>query len=515
MIEIRPGARPMQPCVADERRRMNCSVSFIAGLLVCCGASPSPSVSSSRALGPTSSDPLGTSTPRGAGGCDQPIAGPDHLAIVWDGRQCTVELGSAVDPSSLELDVRPARAVDLQPVAPTQRADGAERMACSRLAQQWPETAGAYDVVLRDPWSNREQTTRLWLDPAANARALQKDTSTLVGAHHGTLLLDDGAGRWVGRLRGARGLFSDANYRDMSELTEPGGLRWDPVVGDSAGLQPSAARFGDQLLVSGHDLRWSIRSAFEEIAIASWTPDAWEAEVLAFGSPTASVVSVMLESEGLLRRVSLVKSTNCDWTEREEWRVELPLERELSAAGFNVRGEAAALLIERHPSEGPAVRLMDDRSGKPTFTEPHRLPAGFALPAHTSAAVRVSATGVLRGALMGRVPGEGFRLFELTSHGGVEAEQVTIPLTEVVVGRVDYDDDAPIWVVRTAEGRMGLGHGPNLEEACFVDEIVEGAPFIGGGGIAWQTGPGAELKIGLCDWVPIRRMGPRVDSVLY
>lgn len=104
--------------------------------------------------------------------CSRATNGPDHLAVVWDGRSCFVEVGSGIQFSSLQLRLELASNVGLSPVRPAVQSTGAELHSCAELSSEWPAEPGSYDVTVRDPVTGHEVTTRLWVKPSAPAREL-------------------------------------------------------------------------------------------------------------------------------------------------------------------------------------------------------------------------------------------------------------------------------------------------------------------------------------------------------
>lgn len=347
-----------------------------------------------------------------------------------------------------------------------------------------------------------------------------RSSMTLLDVHHGALLIDDGAGLVVGRLGRspvADPFSAQENYRDRKVLRrlEPEGcggpraLTWEPVQGRFAGLRPTAMHMGDQLIMSGL-ASWSVHSPSEETTLAIWSDiDNFEVGFPFVSSPYDANVATVLSGKESLRKVTLSQTRDCGWDERQSWAVELSGERVLTSAAFNSRGQAGIMVVVGQPDDPTrsSVRLGGEQAGGLILSDAYELPRGFSWAEHTQGGVRVDADGRIRGAFLGHVPNVGWSLFEVIwGADSLRVEQTVLPVSSVIVGRVDYDGGEPMWVVRTAEGEMGSGHRDRFDELCPVPEIVLGAPFMGGGTIAWQRVPGSHIQVGLCEWVPIPHM---------
>jgi len=478
--------------------------------------------------GSTASVPLQKHTSAAAGDavapseCPGPIAHTDHLSIGWTGGDCTVEVGPGVEASSLEMRVDPAPDNDIASAnGPIRAALGTTVHSCGTLASNWPDKPGAYDVMIRNAVTGQQVTKRIWIDAHAGKRELQRSTMTLRDVYKATVLLHDGTGLFVARV-GSAPDFSDAftgpndygsraiyNQLDPEDVVGCGllpAISWEAVSGAFAGLAPSASRVGDQLVLNGLARRWTVRSVAEEATLASWAPPMFVEDSV--DPANEARFGALLSGKGALRRVSLSQSGDCGWAERQDWTLDVPGERVLTAGSFNARGQAGVIAITATGGAHSrfSVQVGEDSGGTPVLSAPHELPEGLSLPEHTGAGVRVEKDGIVRGAFIGHLPETGWSLFEaIAQQGKLVVERTTLPLQSIVVGRVDYDGDEPMWVVRTSDGEIGSGHGGGFDEACPVGVIVPGAPFMGGGTIAWQRAPGADVHIGLCQWRPIER----------
>jgi len=437
--------------------------------------------------------------------------------IGWDGRTCTVEAGAGVATSSLELRVDPAPGHEVASTNAFSHRTPAGRKVypCATMASNWPDKPGTYDVTVREAATRREVTKRIWIDPEGEKRELQRATMTLRDVYAGSVLLGDGVGLFVARLGSAGAPFRDAltgqdAYRDRTvydafdDINFEGGpatLAWEAVSGIFAGLAPSASRLGDQLLISGTTRHWTVRARGGESTIASWAPHMFIEEFTE--APNESIFATVLSGRGSLRRVSLRQAANCDWEEREDWLLETPDPRVLAAAAFNGRGQAAFIVIDEAAGDGmrSSLRVGGDSLGKAALSNAYELPQGISFPAYARAGARVEEDGAVRGAFIAHVPDTGWNLFEVVARAGTVAlEHTKLPVQSISVGRVDFDGADPMWVVRRSDSKVAAGHRGKLDESCAVEAIVEGAPFIGGGTIAWQTHPGSPVRVGLCEW---------------
>lgn len=446
--------------------------------------------------------------------CPDPRVPPDHLSISWSGRDCTVEVGSNIQSSSLEIRAEASPNKDIASARfSAKKTSGTTPYPCQALAADWPQKAGAYDVTLRHGPSGRQLTKRIWIDADTSRRELQESRMLLREVYSATALLDDGNGLFVARLGSGGGSFSDAftgpqDYGSRVVEQEigllygesgPPTVGWEAVFGTFAGIAPSASRFGDQVVLNGRRYRWTIRSLAAEETLASWAPHQFVEDWL--DAPNEASFATILNSKASLRRVSLSQVEDCSWVERQAWSLEVPGQRILTAAAFGAGGHAAVLTITREAETADRLRLQvgGDAGGALQLSESHQLQDGLMLPEHTRAGVRTDEDGTVHGVLMGRLPGVGWSLFEIVARPGkLSVERTTLPVQSVLVGRVDYDGERPIWVVRTMDGRIASGHGEMVDEACGVPEIVPGAPFMGGGTIAWQRSAGAPIQIGIC-----------------
>ena len=477
-----------------------------------------------------------------------PIRRADQLAIVWTSEGCVVEFGAAVRASSLRMSVEAAPSSELSPVRPALPSGGASRQSCEALAGSWPETSGIYDVTVLDADTSRQATARLWLDRKARERELHQHTMTLRGIYNATMLLEDSAGLMVARAGGRvvasafaaqedyegravmmrlnpdqRGLLwsklgaeeerderptalDDQGVGEVPRCYAPSTLTWEPVLGEFAGLASNTGRVGDQLVLSGLAHRWSIRSATDESTLASWS-DIWSEQSVP--SPNETQLVALVHGKSSLRRVSLIQTPECGWVERQDWSVGLPEDAVPIVGAFNTLGRAGVLVVRSVVGDRPRLRMQlgwDGPAGL-TLTDEYVLPEGFSFPEHYGAGVRVDRDGGIQGAFIGHLPGLGWSLFEAVSRAGaMRVERTRLPHQSILVGRVDYDGEQPVWVIRTAQGEMGSGHGATFDEACPVFDIVPGAPFMGGGTVAWQAAPGGDIRIGLCEWRPIIEM---------